>query len=179
MNQITMFALKLLLNNSNRDSLLEKNRDTIVKLKFIGTFQPGEKIDVRNLRVETNNVITPIKRMFFGESRDTTYSFMQNTIDRAFEIIQATCNSEKISDKIYCKNIIIDLIKAIKGLQNIQKTYKDDKLFYCNIESIVENIQARLSDVKTKNPEIFTLTTIENDSINELYSYSFYKDNEI
>ena len=63
-----------------------------------------------------------------------------------------------------CKNILEDMIKAIKGLQNIQKTYKDDKLFYCNIETIIENIHSKLSEVKHKDPEIFKLKGIFSDN---------------
>lgn len=160
-SSIPMYAIKLLLSNNSKHSLEEKNRENITKLKFIGTFQPGEKIDVRNLRIENSSIVTPIKRMFFGESRDTTYSFLNNTIDRTFEIISANCNSERLSEKLLCKNIINDLIKSVVGLKNIQKTYDDDKLFHCNIETIIESIQSKLSELKQKYPDIFKLETFQ------------------
>jgi hypothetical protein len=62
-----------------------------------------------------------------------------------------------------CKNILEDMIKAIKGLQNIQKTYKEDKLFYCNIETIIENIHFKLSEIKQKDPELFKIKGIFSD----------------
>ena len=169
-----MYAIKLLLSNNSKHSLEEKNRENITKLKFIGTFQPGEKVDVRNLRIENTSIITPIKRMFFGESRDTTYSFLNNTIDRTFEIISANCNSERLSEKLLCKNIINDLIKSVAGLKNIQKTYEDDKLFHCNIETIIESIQSKLSELKLKHPDIFKLESFQEDetSKQEIHEHS-------
>ena len=156
-------TLKFIFSSERSNFLIEQNRDVIIRLKFIGTFQPNEKVDVRNLRIENNTMITPIKRMLFGESRDTTYSFLNSTIERSFEIINAYIRSDKISEKIYCKNILSDMIKAIQGLKNIQKTYRDDKLFYCNIETVIENIESKLSEIREKYPEIFDIKTIQDE----------------
>jgi hypothetical protein len=156
-------TLKFIFSSERSNFLIEQNRDIIIRLKFIGTFQPNEKVDVRNLRIENNTMITPIKRMLFGESRDTTYSFLNSTIERSFEIINAYIRSDKISEKIYCKNILSDMIKAIQGLKNIQKTYRDDKLFYCNIETVIENIESKLSEIREKYPEIFDIKTIQDE----------------
>lgn len=160
-----MNAIKYLLNINDKHSLEEKNKDTISRLKFIGTFLPGEKIDVKNMRIEGTTLFTPIKRLFMGESRDTTYLFINNTIERTYEIITVNCNSPNISDKLLCKNIINDLIRSVSGLKNIQKTYKEDKLFYCNVETIIEKIQAKLSEVKHVHPDIFSM---ENDFAKEV-----------
>ena len=164
MNTIMFNALKYVFTNDRRDNMNEYNRDIITRLKFIGTFAPGEKIDVKNLRVESNNILTPLKRLIQGESRDHTYSFLNSTIERSFDIVKSYSTSERVSERLMCKIILEDMIKAIKGLQNIQKTYKDDKLFYCNIETIIENIHSKLSEVKQKDPEIFKLKGIFSDN---------------
>jgi hypothetical protein len=164
MNTIMFNALKYVFTNDRRDNMNEYNRDIITRLKFIGTFAPGEKIDIKNLRVESNNIFTPIKRLLQGESRDHTYSFINSTIERSFDIVKSYSTSERVSERLMCKNILEDMIKAIKGLQNIQKTYKDDKLFYCNIETIIENVHSKLSEVKHKDPEIFKLKGIFSDN---------------
>ena len=152
-----MNALKYLLNINDKQSLDEKNKDTISRLKFIGTFLPGEKVDVKNMRIEGTTLCTPLKRLFMGESRDTTYIFLNNTIERTYEIISSHCTSPNISDKLLCQNIINDLVRSVAGLKNIQKTYKEDKLFQCNVETMIEKIQAKLTEVKTKYPDIFTI----------------------
>jgi hypothetical protein len=160
MNTIMLNALKYVFTNDRRDNINERNRDIVIRLKFIGTFQPGEKVDIKNLKIESNSILTPIKRFMQGESREHTYSFLNSTIDRSFEIVNAYSKSEKMSERLLCKNILEDMIKAIRGLQNIQKTYKDDKLFYCNIETIIETIHSKLSETKEKFPDIFTLKGI-------------------
>lgn len=152
-------GLNFLISKDKNYAVTERNRDTITKLKFISTFQPGQKIDVKNLRVETNTIFTPIKRMLFGESRDTTINFLNSTIERSFEIIQAYCYSDKKSEQIFCSNIILDLDKSIEGLQNLQKTYKDDNLFVCNIDTIIENIKGKLIEIRERFPNLFISET--------------------
>ena len=58
-----MHAISYIINTDKQSINIEKNRETITKLKFIGTFQNGEKIDVKNIKIEQNNFFTPIKRM--------------------------------------------------------------------------------------------------------------------
>jgi len=53
----------------NGDTRLERQREIITRLKFIGTLQPGNKIDVNNLRIETSDIFTSFKRMIYGEGR--------------------------------------------------------------------------------------------------------------
>jgi hypothetical protein len=148
-------TFKFIFSNEKTYGVIEKNRDTITKLKFITTLQSGQKIDVKNLQIETNNLFTPLKRMIYGESRETTINFFNTVIERSFEIIQAYCNSEKKSEQIFCSNIIFDLAKSIYGLQNIQKTYKEDNLFVCNIDTLIENITGKLMELKEKYPKLF------------------------
>jgi hypothetical protein len=148
-------TLKIMFANDKAHVIQEKNRETITHLKFIAMFQPGEKINVTNLYIESNTIITPIKRMLLGESRDTTLNFINHTIERSFEIIQTLSFSEHFSEKMLCTSVISDLVKSVQGLKNIQKTYKDDKLFACNIDTIIDNIQAKLMELKLKKPELF------------------------
>ena len=137
----------------------ETPQEVLTRIKFIGTIQAGEKLDTRNMRIEDNTIITPIRRMFFGEGRDTTYSFLHNTIERAFAILHSMASNEKISDMMMAANIMKDLDKAVLGLRNMQTTYKDDKMFVCNLETLMEAIDARMVEVKQKYPNIVKLAT--------------------
>lgn len=149
-------ATKLLFTNKNSTNMsLERNREVITRLKFIGKFQPGEKVDVSNLKIETNSIVTPLKRFLQGESRETLYIFINNTIERSFDIIESLMNSDRISDRSTCKNIVIDLKKCIIGLDNIKKTYSEDKIFECNIEVISEMIEGKMTELFDKRPDFF------------------------
>lgn len=160
-----MHAISYIINTDKQNINIEKNRETITKLKFIGTFQNGEKIDVKNLKIEQNNFFTPIKRMLYGDGRNNTIIFLTSTIERSFEIVQSFCNSDRKSEQIFCSNIIFDLIKATHGLKNIQKTYKEDKMFACNIDILIECIQAKITELKEKYAHLFQF---ENDLLLKL-----------
>ena len=137
----------------------ESAEDIQTRLKFIGMIQPGEKVDVRNLRIESNTMITPIKRMFFGDSREATYNFCLHTIESAFRLIYSLAANQKISDDETCVYILRDMQKAIQGLVNIQQTYKEykeDKMFMCKIETLIETVGFKVLDVKQKYPDIYS-----------------------
>ncbi len=165
-------TLRFIFSNDKTNFVIEKNKDVIIRLKFIGRFQPNEKVDVKNLRIEQNTLFTPVKRLLFGESRETTYNFLNSTIDRSFEIINNFIKSKELSERMYCKNILNDMVKAIQGLKNIQKTYRDDEIFKCNIEYMIETISFKLYDLREKFPDIFELKTIQ-DEIDEIDEESF------
>lgn len=135
----------------------ESTAEILTRLKFIGTIEAGEKLDVRNLKIESNTIITPIKRMFFGEGRDATYAFTYTTIERSFAILYSLAATDKVSDSLLCANILHDMNKAINGLNNMQTTYKDDKMFVCNIETLIQTIQAKMLEVQQKYPDIWSL----------------------
>ena len=134
---------------------LERQREVLTRLKFIGTVGPGEKIDVRSMRVETGGILTPIRRLISGESRDNTHGLITNTVERSFEVLMTYLHSDRKGDICTAANIVKDLLAAGTGLKNIQKTYKDDKLFVCNIETILEHINSRLTELKETHPKIF------------------------
>lgn len=165
-------AFNLLLKKDRDLQLTEKNHETITHLKFIGTFQPNEKINIRNMAIENQTVITPLLRLFYGESREKTHMFLRNTIDRSFEIINSMMYSEKLTDKSTVKNIIKDLMRAISGIKNIQKTYRDDKLFVCNMENMIEQISAKIQEIQQIKPELIDLEDFVNSVSNESPSIS-------
>ena len=123
----------------------DKQREIITRLKFIGTIKVGQKIDINNLRIETNSIITPLKRLIFGEGREKTYNFVSVTIERSFEIIKSYIHSDRISEQIFCQNIVFDLIGSIVGLKNIQQTYKDDILLFEEYEIKIINLREEQS----------------------------------
>ena len=163
----TVKTLHLLFNNHDKRLQTEMNKDIITKLKFISTFEIGQKMDSNNFKIESNNIMTPIKRFIYGDSRDNTIKFLNNTIDRSFEIIQCYSNSDRKSEIILCSNIINDLNKSIQGLNNIKETYKEDKLFTCSIDILIELIDARLTELREKNPDLFISLIQQNEVINE------------
>jgi len=144
-------------NSSSNTNIIEGKRQVVTRLKFIASITPNEKIDSQNLRIESSNILTPLKRFFYGDSRQQSMNFFTSTIDRTIEIIDAHIHTKSMSEKIFCANIINDLVLAITGLRAFQKTYESDKLISCEIDVIIETIEAKLYSIKQSNPEMFTI----------------------
>ena len=151
-----MFS-KLLTPSNNSINSAESRRSALTKLKFIGQIKPNEKIDNINIKVEDTSVWTPLKRFLYGDNRKNTLSFFSCTVERVFEIIDANVHSKKISDKIFCGNIIQDLIASISGLKSAQQTYMVDKFFICEIDVLIENIQAKIFELQKDYPDLFNI----------------------
>ena len=146
-------------SQSSPGMTFETTQEVLTRLKLIGTLKPGEKLDIRKMRIESNNILTPLKRMFFGDSREATYTFFCNTIERAFSILYSLASTNKTSDIIICSHIVEDMELAIEGIKNVQNTYKDDKMYFCNLETLMQTIHAKNMDVKEKYEKFYTTAT--------------------
>ena len=138
----------LLLNISfNNKEMNDFDNDTLSDLKFIGKINKGEKVLARYRIVQPDNLMTKISRtLYYKEGRTTTLSFIRRTINDCFNIVLINKNSNDQYKKEIVKNILIDLKKSLIGILNLKDTYCDDTSFCCNLDTICENINARLSD---------------------------------
>lgn len=128
---------------------MQTNRELLSKLKFISKIQPSEKVSLREMRMYPDDMITTLLRTVFRDnSRAKTLSFIQDTIDKAFEIIHNYKRSDKPSDVIMVQYIIGDLRNSKGGLLNLKETYVGDRKFCCDIDIILEGIDARLMEVE-------------------------------
>ena len=101
-------------------------------------------------------MFTSVSRLFNQESRETTLNFLTMTFNRVFEIITYYTYTQKTVDKILIISIINDLKLSINGLQNLQYTYSDDRLFVCHIETLIEMINSKIREIKEFKPEWFS-----------------------
>lgn len=127
--------------------------DNISRLKFIGKIKKGDKINIKDLFVQPNNIITKINRSFVNvDNRNNTLSFILETIKKSFEELHEHLNKSKdnIFDLNISSNIIVDLENSKTGLINLKDTYNDDLMFCCKIDTIVQDIDARLNEINTK-----------------------------
>ena len=136
---------------------MNANREIISKIKFIGKIQIGEKIDLKNMHLQSDGLYTQITRTINQENRNKTLVFIQDTISKAFEIIKCYENSIKSADKIMCTNIVSDLRFSRNGLNNLKETYAYDIKFCCDIDVLIEMINAKLCEIEIINPPPFPL----------------------
>ena len=127
---------------------METDKEIISRLKFIGKIQKGEKINVKYMFVQQNGITTRISRTLINQcNRSNTLNLVENVIKRTFEIITAykQCNNE--SQRHIYNHIIQDLKQAKNGLINLKDTYLCDTKFCCDIDTLLEEINAQLSEI--------------------------------
>ena len=130
---------------------METNKETLSRLKFLGKIQIGEKINLKYMYVQNDGLLTQISRNIFQDNRNKTLIFIQDTINKSFEILNCYENSVKLAERIMCDNIIEDLKNSKKGLINMKETYATDVKFCCDIDTLLQIIDARLTET-TKLP---------------------------
>lgn len=134
----------------------ESQQDTICKLKFLGRIGKGEKINVKELTLQTEGWVTAVKRTVWTvDNRNNTMSFIQTIIQGSFNLIASLNKSDSLGNKQLAQSMVFDINKARNGIANLKTTYSDDTFFCCGIDTYMETIVARLSELKTKHVELF------------------------
>lgn len=126
---------------------INNNKEIISRLKFIGKIQIGEKISLKDMNIQQDGLVTQIYRTINQDNRFKTLVFIQDTITKTFEIIKCYDKSKKNSDRLMCLNLINDLKKSKNGILNLKETYNTDIKFICDIDTLLEIIDAKLSEI--------------------------------
>lgn len=136
---------------------MDNHPEIIARLKFIGKLQKGDKINTRRMFVQSNGLITRLNRTFWNQdNRANGLSFVQETVRRAFDLLDLYDKSgseEKLSLR---ENMVKDIQTSIHGLNNLKTTYCEDVKFGCDIDALLLIITAKLG--KDYVPEGFTET---------------------
>jgi len=146
---------------NQHDYISDRHREIIKKLKFISRIESGERINVNNISTCSNSLFSSIYRSIFKEGRTKTFVFLNEIVDRSFELIILYQGSNKLSDKITCSQIVNDLSNCITGLKNLQSTYYEDRNFYCDIDTLIGSIFARLAEFYEVNKSHLTQATCD------------------
>jgi len=127
---------------------MESDKEVISRLKFIAKVQKGEKINVKYMFVQPEGIATRISRtLIHQDNRSNTLNFLRGTIARTFEIISTYTTSTKESYRNISIHVINDLRQAKNGLNNLKDTYLDDIKFTCDIDTLLQEIDAKLAEI--------------------------------
>ena len=129
--------------------MMDINKETISRLKFIGKIQIGDKVNLRYMYIQPDGLLTQISRSLLQDNRNKTLSFLQDTINKTFEILKCYERTKKNSDKIMCLNLINDLKNSKNGLNNLKETYATDIKFICDLDTLLQTIDAKLTELDT------------------------------
>ena len=165
-SQISWYAMKTLkesfLNQTNRMDC--NSQEIISRLKFIGTLKKGDKINTRHMYVQQSGIATSVSRTFlYQDCRSNALNFCNETIKRSFELLTTYERSSNAAENQMYINMIEDLKKAIIGIENLKKTYVDDNKFCCDMETLLQQIRARLNTEFDKIQENGKVLEIENE----------------
>lgn len=126
---------------------MDSLKENLSKLKFISKIQKGDKINVRYLYVQPSGFLTSLSRSFFyQDNRGNTLNFVHNTIYKTFEIIDnlEKNNNNNTIEKALGNNITYDLENSKNGLLNLKETYIEDIKFCCDIDTLIQLIDAKI-----------------------------------
>ena len=147
---------------------MENMKEIISNLKFISNLKKLDKINTKYMYKEQDGLFTRLNRTFFyNDNRKNTLKFIQTTIQSGFEILMFYERLDKLSDKAMCVNIIQDIIQSKTGLQNLKETYSSDLQFVCNIDTILQTIDAKLKDVESNYDMIAIKSLMQQNNLPE------------
>ena len=130
--------------------MINEEDDNISKLKFIGKLKKGDKINIKYMVVQQNNLITKLNRTLYNvDNRTNTLNFISDTVKKGFEELLLHINNNTVFDNNIANNITADLDNCKIGLGNMKDTYSDDLMFCCKIDTILQEIDARLEEIKS------------------------------
>ena len=111
-----------------------QDRETIIKVKLIGSLKVGQKINTKYLLVQEDSLLTMISRRLYGESRTNSVLFCRNAIEQIMNM------DKRINDPNIKKTICNDLVQAKLGLIALQETYVGDVRVVSELEEILSQI---------------------------------------
>lgn len=131
-----------------------EHSDVIPRLKFIAKLNKGDKIYVKQLHIQPNNLFYRLLRSFYYvDDRANALSFVHSTIRSGFELLTLHSKEDSPFHSKLSENLIHDLEQAKEGLRNLKETYSDDAMFTCKIDALIEDIEAKLLSLPKEERE--------------------------
>lgn len=139
---------------------MDVNDEVISRLKFISKINPGEKISVKGMYIQTDSWMTSIARsVFTHDSRESTMSFLNTAIKKGFDLLRmyhdnAKADPARTFDQTMFQNILQDLCHAKRGLFNLKKTYESDRMLCCKLDTLAQEINALLTQYGVQHEDL-------------------------
>lgn len=124
---------------------MDNSQEIISRLKFIGKLKKGEKINTRHMYVQPDGFGTSLSRTFmYQDNRGNALNFCQDTITRSFELLISYERSLSESEQVLFYHLVKDLQQSSIGLINLKFTYVADTKFCCDMDTLLQYVQANL-----------------------------------
>ncbi len=127
--------------------------DALSKLGFVSKIKMGEKIDVASLTIVSAHSwgSSAYRTATWGaESRDVSYEFLQKLVDDSVQLVKMYLGEKKEYYQTIGVKLVLGLLECIPGIQNLAKTYHDDRLYVSKLETLIEIIKTKTRDIDNK-----------------------------
>lgn len=121
--------------------------------QIIASIKIGDKISIRGnyISVDRNTPLLPLKRKFYGDSRDDIYQF----VDYLFEITKYHLEQQN-HIKQNVNSFLNNILNGIRALLNLRETYSDDIRFLAMFNSSLQKISL-LNQFFKERAEVFAI----------------------
>lgn len=141
---------------------MNHDQEIMSRLKLIGKLKKGEKLNTKYLYVQPNGFGTSLSRTFFyQDNRGNALNFCQEAVERAFDLLNSYKISRLSSERALVNVIITDLQQSMTGITNLKSTYISDVKFTCDMDTLLEDITAKLEEFTRKSKEKPDLNTVD------------------
>lgn len=102
----------------------------ILNLKMLSQIKPNDKLYTENkmFKIDSPTVTQGLLRWFNDYSREKTMNDIDILVKHTEIYISSIFDnsSKSIEDNRVCQNILLEITKAVEGINNLKQTYKDD-----------------------------------------------------
>lgn len=134
---------------------MEPTKVVISNLKFIGQLQKGDKMNTKFMYRQPDGLVTRLSRTFINyDNRQNALTFIQQTTTAAFKVIVSLAKSDQLADRTMCINMMQDLKQARVGIMHLKDTYSEDLKFKCDMETLLQEIDAQLAEIEVNTPTL-------------------------
>lgn len=136
------------LNNFVKDGSERSVQELVSKLKFVSKINEGELVDVHTLTIMETGIATSLYRTFLtrSESRKITLEFFGRIIKDAFDMIILYLKERDDFSQQIGVMMLRALREAQEGIINHGKTYRKDRMYTSEIETLMLTLDAKLKE---------------------------------
>lgn len=145
-------------SSDNNDTLNMDPEEILLNLKIISQIKEYEKLNTNEdqLSIDQSHVQF-LSRSYYGNCRDKTIKMIQNIVDNALSITDSTLKNDMVDkekDNYFKEDpsnllhrFLLQMQNAIKGLENLKVTYKEDVPIQSKLDLINEKLTMRINKI--------------------------------
>jgi len=125
------------------------------KLRFFSKIKKNEKLHLENKALIEDTWYNSILRtLFMQKGRNDALNFIKEICNESLETIEVFLSSEDSFHREIADMIVLTLTEAQIGILNYVETYKKDRLFVSDVESFLDILKARISNLQKTRVDV-------------------------